>query len=80
MGGFMSIFSPPPPPPPPPPPVYIPPPAAPVADTAEEESRKARLAAVARNRAGMAGTVATSARGVLTPAAGTSARKTLLGE
>ncbi|TAN57877.1 MAG: hypothetical protein EPN26_02170 [Rhodospirillales bacterium] len=80
MGGFMSIFSPPSPPPPPPPPPIVIPPAAPVTDAAEDENRKARLSAVARNRAGMAGTVATSQRGVLTPVSGTAQRKTLLGE
>lgn len=79
MGGFMSIFSPP--SPPPPPPVAVPViTAAPVVDTVAEDERKARLAAVARNRAGMAGTVATSNRGVLSPASGIGARKTLLGE
>lgn len=75
----MSIFS----PPSPPPPVYVPPVTqAPVtvADTAGDEERKARLAAVARNRAGVAGTIATGNRGVLAPASGQSAKKSLLGE
>nr|CAX83838.1 conserved uncharacterized protein [uncultured bacterium] len=80
MGGFMSIFSPPSPPPPPPPVVLPPVTPAPVADNTADDERKARLAAVARNRAGLSGTIATSSRGVLAPAPGEGARKTLLGE
>lgn len=46
---------------------------------AEEEARKLRLETIARNRRGRAGMVATSERGVLTPA-GTGGGKNLLGE
>jgi hypothetical protein len=50
------------------------------ATTTEDNERKARLAAVARNKAGLAGTIATSPRGVLVPASGQPSRKSLLGE
>jgi hypothetical protein len=40
----------------------------------------ARAEALARSRRGLAGTIATSARGVLAPALPVAARKTLLGE
>lgn len=84
MGGFTSFFSPPSPPPPPPPPIIYPVATpAPVTDSAtttEDNERKARLAAVARNKAGLAGTIATSPRGVLVPASGQPSRKSLLGE
>jgi hypothetical protein len=85
MGGFTSIFSPPSPPPPPPPIVYPVVTQAPATDSASSDSatdseRKARLAAVARNKAGLAGTIATSPRGVLVPASGQQTRKSLLGE
>lgn len=83
MGGFMSIFSPPS-PPPPPPPVVIPAVTQTAGDASQDnaaqDERKARLAAVARNKAGLAGTVATSPRGVLTPTASATQRKSLLGE
>jgi hypothetical protein len=82
MGGFFSFFSPPPEPPPPPPPP--PPPVVTATPDPEEENRKSRLAVVARNRSGLAGTIATSERGVLAPASmassGAPLRKTLLGE
>lgn len=65
MGGF---FSPPAPPAPPPPPAAAP----------EDEARKQRLDAIARNRRGRQGLVATSDRGLLAPAE--NAGKTLLGE
>lgn len=47
------------------------------ADTA---ARDARAEAVARARRGLAGTIATSPRGVLAPLPGLATRKTLLGE
>ncbi|MGG5887982.1 hypothetical protein ACLF3G_12660 [Falsiroseomonas sp. HC035] len=47
---------------------------------AEETARQARLRALERARRGVSGTIATSARGVLDPAPGFAARKTLLGE
>ncbi|MEX1306345.1 MAG: hypothetical protein WD489_09295 [Rhodovibrionaceae bacterium] len=47
----------------------------------EEEKEKAKRAAEARRRRGLASTVLTSGRGVLTPlGAASPARKTLLGE
>lgn len=67
MGGFFSKPS--------PAPVYV----APVAETdPEAEARKQREAAIARNRRGRAGMVATSDRGVLAPVMASG--KTLLGE
>lgn len=77
MGGFMSFFS--------PQPVstasvVVPSLTGSAADTKAEDERKARLAAVSRNRAGLAGTIATSTRGVLSPASGNAGRKSLLGE
>ena len=69
MGGFLSTPKPPPPPPPPPP---LPDP--------EEERRKRRLAALKRRRRGRAGTVLTSARGLLAGVEGPARGKTLLGE
>lgn len=57
MGGFFSGPSSPPPPPSPPP-----------VDTGEEE-RKRRLEAIDRRRRGRTGTIATSERGILDPAA-----------
>lgn len=68
MGGFFSSPSSPPPPPPPPAPVANP----------EDEARKQRLEAIARNRRGRQGLIATSERGLL-DAAGQSTKK-LLGE
>jgi hypothetical protein len=47
---------------------------------AEDTARQARLRALERARQGLAGTIATSARGVLDPAPSFAARKTLLGE
>lgn len=44
----------------------------------EDETRKQRLEAMARNRRGCAGMVSTGERGVLSPVTGTS--KNLLGE
>lgn len=83
MGGFMSIFSPPS-PPPPPPPVIVPAVTTTATQTSQdsvaEDERKARLAAVARNKAGVASTIATSNRGVLAPASTATQRKSLLGE
>lgn len=82
MGGFMSIFSPP--SVPEPTPIVIPAVTATTTTTSEdsaaEDERKARLAAVARNKTGLAGAIATTNRGVLTPASGQTARKSLLGE
>lgn len=82
MGGLFSA----------PKPVELPPPA-PVAaaesvadaasrneQAAEEAGRAARLRAVERARRGLAGTIATSARGVLDPLPTAAARKTLLGQ
>jgi hypothetical protein len=46
----------------------------------DDAGRAARIAAVERARRGIAGTVATSARGVLDPLPLTPQRKTLLGE
>lgn len=50
------------------------------AAAAEEAAREARLRAVERARRGLAGTIATGARGVLDPLPLTAQRKTLLGE
>jgi hypothetical protein len=50
------------------------------AATADTAGREARIRAVERARRGLAGTVATSARGVLDPAPAFAARKSLLGE
>ena len=47
---------------------------------AEDAARAARLRAVERARRGLAGTIATSERGVLAPLPAFAARKTLLGE
>jgi predicted oxidoreductase len=47
---------------------------------AETASRDARVKAVERARRGLAGTIVTSARGVLDPAPAFAARKSLLGE
>jgi len=47
---------------------------------AEEAERAARLRAVERARRGLAGTVVTSARGVLDPLPAFATRKSLLGE
>ena len=69
MGGFFSAPNPPPPPPPPPP---LPDP--------EEENRKRRLEAIERRRRGRAGTIATSARGLLGLGDQAPRRKSLLGE
>lgn len=69
MGGFFSA------------PSIAPPPAPaplPAAADPEEDARKQRLDAIARNRRGRAGTVQTSHRGVLDPVAGPG--KSLLGE
>ncbi|NKE46413.1 hypothetical protein HB662_16645 [Roseomonas frigidaquae] len=48
--------------------------------TAEDAARQARQRALDRARRGLAGTIATSARGVLAAAPGGTARKNLLGE
>lgn len=50
------------------------------AAAAENAARDARQRAVERARRGIAGTVATSARGVLAPLPAIAQRKTLLGE
>ncbi|OAN50360.1 hypothetical protein A6A04_01800 [Paramagnetospirillum marisnigri] len=68
MGGF---FTPDPPPPSPPPPPVI------VTDP-EAEAAQARQDAIARNRRGLAGTIATSETGLLQPSQGVG--KSLLGE
>jgi hypothetical protein len=47
---------------------------------AEDAERAARIRAVERARRGLAGTIATSARGVLDPLPAFAQRKTLLGE
>jgi hypothetical protein len=47
---------------------------------AETASRDARVKAVERARRGIAGTIVTSARGVLDPAPAFASRKSLLGE
>jgi hypothetical protein len=47
---------------------------------ADDAAREARIRAVERARRGMAGTVVTSARGVLDPLPAFAARKSLLGE
>ncbi len=67
MGGF---FAPDPPSPPPPPPVVVTDP--------EAEAAQARQEAIARNRRGLAGTIATSETGLLQPSQGVG--KSLLGE
>ena len=48
--------------------------------TAEEEARKRRVEAAAKQRSGRAGTIVTSARGLLVPTDWTPQRKSLLGE
>lgn len=68
MGGFFSAPKPPPPPPP-----------LPLPDT-EEEDRKRRVEAIERRRRGRAGTIATSARGLLRLGDDVPRRKSLLGE
>ncbi|WP_226381397.1 hypothetical protein [Falsiroseomonas ponticola] len=50
------------------------------AANAEAAAREARLKALERARRGLAGTIATSPRGVLDPAPGFAVRKSLLGE
>ncbi len=70
MGGFFSAPKPPPPPPPPPPPLP---------DPAEDE-KKRRLEILDRQRRGRAGTIATSARGLLGLTSNAPRRKSLLGE
>ncbi|MGX9962225.1 hypothetical protein ACVFYP_02820 [Roseomonas sp. F4] len=47
---------------------------------AEDATQQARQRALERARRGLAGTIATSARGVLDPAPAFAARKNLLGE
>lgn len=47
---------------------------------AEDAEREARLRALERARRGLAGTITTSARGVLDPAPDFATRKSLLGE
>jgi hypothetical protein len=69
MGALFRAPRPPEAPPPPPP--------APDPDAAASD---ARAEALARSRRGLAGTIATSARGVLAPALPVVTRKTLLGE
>jgi hypothetical protein len=54
--------------------------AAQTAAAVDDAGRAARVAAVERARRGIAGTIATSARGVLDPLPLTPQRKTLLGE
>jgi hypothetical protein len=54
--------------------------AAAVAATAEEETRKRRVETAAKQRSGRAGTIVTSARGLLVPTDWTPQRKSLLGE
>jgi hypothetical protein len=68
-------------------PVVVPPPAPPPTETAaattashDAEAETARIESRGRARGGIAGTVATSARGVLTTAPFATARKSLLGE
>jgi hypothetical protein len=56
------------------------PPAPPPAPDPDAAASDARAEALARSRRGLAGTIATSARGVLAPAFPVAARKTLLGE
>lgn len=54
--------------------------AAAAAASAEEEERKRRVEALTKQRTGRAGTIATSARGLLVPIDWTPQRKSLLGE
>jgi hypothetical protein len=56
------------------------PPAPPPAPDPDAAASAARAEALARSRRGLAGTIATSARGLLAPAFPVAARKTLLGE
>jgi hypothetical protein len=56
------------------------PPAPPPAPDPDAAASEARAEALARSRRGLAGTIATSARGVLAPALPVATRKTLLGE
>ncbi len=54
--------------------------AAATAANADSAAREARQKALERARRGLAGTIATSARGVLDPAPAFAVRKSLLGE
>ncbi|GIX10042.1 hypothetical protein [Elioraea sp.] len=74
MGGLFRA-------PAPPAPTGVPATAPPApAATGEEETRARRLAAIEARRRGLAGTVATSWRGVLAEALPPAGRKSLLGE
>jgi len=68
MGGFFSA--------PKPPPIPTPPPL----PDPEEEDRKRRIDSLERRRRGRAGTIATSARGLLRLGDDVPRRKSLLGE
>lgn len=74
MGGFLSVFA----PPSAPAPVPLPP--APPVESDVEIERKRRIEMLARRRRGRAETVATSLKGLLSPAADAPQRKSLLGE
>jgi hypothetical protein len=74
MGGLFRA-----PAPPPAPPAARPAPE-PAPAVSEDEQRARRIAALEARRRGMAGTVATSWRGVLTDALPPTSRKSLLGE
>jgi len=75
MGGFMKIATP---STPSPAPVVAAPAAATV--NTEQADRQRRLDALSRQRAGRAGTIATSSRGLLIPTDWMPQRKSLLGE
>lgn len=70
------------PPPPPPAPATVDPSvaAASAAEVEAEAAAAARRRAVAQLRAGRAGTIATSARGILSPSRAAVQRRSLLGE
>jgi hypothetical protein len=73
MGGLIN-------PPPPPSPKPAPAPVATSTKSVAQADRQRRLDALARQRAGRAGTIVTSPRGVLIPSDWAPERKSLLGE
>lgn len=75
MGGLLRA-----PAPPPAPPAAQPAPSPASRAVAEDEARARRLAAIEARRRGLAGTVATSWRGVLADVLPPASRKSLLGE
>jgi hypothetical protein len=73
MGGLID-------PPSPPSPKPTPTPITPIPQDTDQADRQRRLEALARQRAGRAGTIVTSPRGLLVPSDWAPQRKSLLGE